>query len=70
MPHLRMHEAVDEAAVDQRAAADAGAHRDVHERIRAAARAPRMLGEGGPVHVGVEPHGHPRARANGPARST
>ena len=58
MPHLGMARAVDRAAVDDRAAAEARAYRDVDEAVEPAAGAPADLAERGRVNVGVEPDGY------------
>ncbi|KAJ8574936.1 hypothetical protein ON010_g4274 [Phytophthora cinnamomi] len=60
---LRVHEAVDGAAVRAHADADARAHRDVHGAADVAVAAVRHLVQRRRVHVRVEADGHARERA-------
>ena len=53
---LRMQQAVQRRAVDQYAATDAGAHRQIDHVFRASCGAPAVLRQGGGVHVRVETH--------------
>src|ERR1700722_1975277 len=53
---LRMHQAVQRRAIDEYAATDAGAHRQIDQVFCAASGAPAMLRQGGGVHVRVETH--------------
>ena len=55
--NLRMHQAVQGCALDQHAAADAGAHRHIHQVSRIAACTPAMFGKRRRVNVGVEADG-------------
>ena len=52
--HLGVARAVERAALDDRAASDAGADRDIHEASERAAVPPAVFPEGGRVDVGVE----------------
>ena len=49
-----MHAPVEHLALDYRAAADAGADRQVDEGVQSLGGAPAVLTEGGGVDVGVE----------------
>jgi hypothetical protein len=53
MADLGMQQAVQELAVDEHAATDAGADGDVDERIGPLTRAPEEFAEHGGIHIGV-----------------
>ncbi len=57
--HLGVEQAVDGAAVEDRAAADPGADGEVDDRADPLPRAPALLGQRGAVDVGVPAHGQP-----------
>ena len=49
---------MERCAADDDAAADTGTHRDVERRIVALRGTPAVLGEGGPVDIGIHGYGH------------
>jgi hypothetical protein len=57
VPHLWVTQPMNRLLVDQGAAAYAGAHSDVNDRLEAMACPPPRLSKGSPVDVGVEPEG-------------
>ncbi len=63
---LRVHQAVQQLAVDQPAAADARADGQVDEGIQPLRRAPAPLAQAGDVDVGVEADGRAQPPADGP----
>ena len=56
MSHLRVGQPAKRAAIDNGAAADAGADRNIHADFLALPRAPPRLGKRRAIDVGVETH--------------
>src|SRR5450432_468977 len=56
--HLRMHQAMENAAIDDGAAADASANSEIDEVSQVLGRSPAGLAERGRVHIGVKTNRH------------
>ena len=70
MAHLGMQPAVQQAAVDERASAQACTNGDIQEAVQTARGAPAGFGQRRGVHVGVEGNRRAQSPVNGaPAKS-